>query len=138
MLKIVFTMISGRTEDTINVLTFLRGSNTKIQEEIKEYDKNDDPKIHIKELLNDKVLLKTFGKVIILSIGVQLIGYNAISIYLQTILILTGTSVRPEISSVIIGCIELFACFCTILLTDRFGRKPILGTSLVGMAVGMV
>ncbi|KOB74190.1 Sugar transporter 11 [Operophtera brumata] len=115
-----------------------KGTNTKVQEEIKEYDKNDDAKINIKDLLNNKVVLKSFGKIIILSIGVQLIGYNAISIYLQTILILTDTSVRPEISSVIIGCIELFACFCTILLTDRFGRKPILGTSLVGMAVGLI
>lgn len=72
------------------------------------------------------------------SFSSQMIGYNVISFYLQTIFETTNTSVRPEVSSVVIGCIQLLACFCTILLTDRFGRKPVLMISLFWMAVGMV
>jgi MFS family permease len=74
----------------------------------------------------------------VIAIRAHLIGYNAIAFYLQTVLESTQTSVRPEVASVIIGLIQLTASFCTIVLTDRFGRKPILSGSLLGMTVGMV
>lgn len=131
-------MILGKTDDAIKVLTYLRGTKVQAHEEMKEYSMTPTTKLNIKEIIYDKILLKTFGKVLVLSIGFQLAGYNAVSVYLQTILKQTNTSVGPEITSLIVGCVELFACFCTILLTDRFGRKPILGTSLIGMALGMV
>lgn len=70
--------------------------------------------------------------------GAQLSGFNSVSFYLQTILESTQTSISPEVCSVIIGLIQLLASFCTTMVTDRFGRKPILTSTLVGLAVGMV
>lgn len=75
---------------------------------------------------------------IVLGIGSQMTGFNAVMFYLQTVLESTHTSVRPEISSAIIGCIQILASFVTIAYTDKFGRKPILMFSLIGLTIGMV
>lgn len=74
----------------------------------------------------------------VLASGAQLSGFNSVSFYLQTILESTESSITPEVCSVIIGVIQLLASFCTTLVTDRFGRKPILTSTLAGLAVGMV
>ncbi|CAG9794712.1 unnamed protein product [Diatraea saccharalis] len=71
-------------------------------------------------------------------VGSQLSGFNGVNLYLQTILESTHTNIRPEVASVIIGCIQLAASIFTSLVTDRFGRKRILTTTFTGMAIGMV
>ncbi|XP_026754181.2 facilitated trehalose transporter Tret1-like [Galleria mellonella] len=133
-----FLHSKGRTEEALNVLTFLRGSEALAQEEIKEYSFTNDIKPKKIDIIKNRQFLKAFGIVLVLNIGSQLIGFNAVTFYLQTVLESTETSVRPEIASVIIGCIQLLASFCTTLVTDKFGRKPILGTTLAGTAVGMI
>ncbi|KAM3959866.1 facilitated trehalose transporter Tret1-like [Aphomia sociella] len=133
-----FLFSKGRKEEALKLLTFLRGSEALANEEIKEYAITAEVKPNKKEILKDKQFLKAFGIVVVLSVGSQFIGFNAVTFYLQTVLESTQTSVKPEIASVIIGCIQLAASLCTTLVTDRFGRKPILGITLVGTAVGMI
>ncbi|XP_059045578.1 facilitated trehalose transporter Tret1-like [Achroia grisella] len=128
----------GRTEEALKVLTFLRGSEVLANEEIKEYSSTDDVKPNIIDIFKNRQFLKAFGIVIVLTTGSQIIGFNAVTFYLQTVLESTKTSVKPEIASVIIGFIQLIASFCTTLVTDRFGRKPILGSTLAGTAIGMI
>lgn len=108
------------------------------REEMKEYSLNSNDFVSKKDLLKNITTVKTIGKVIFLGIGFQMIGYNAVSPYLQTIFESTNTSLKPEVASVVIGCIQLLGCLCTIFLTDRFGRKPILTITLIGMAIGLV
>lgn len=91
-----------------------------------------------KDIIKNRMFLKSLTLVLILGLGSQFVGFNAVSFYLQTVLESTQTSVRPEIASVTIGLIQLFASFCTTLVTDRFGRKPILSVTCVGMGLGMV
>lgn len=131
-------IFAGKTEDAVKILTYLRGDSTKAREELKEYSMNSAEKIPWRELLKDSVFLKTIGIVVFLAISSQMTGYNAVQFYLQIIFESTGTSVAPEISSVIIGCIQVFACICTILLTDKFGRKPVLVMTFFWLAVGLV
>ncbi|XP_049880719.1 facilitated trehalose transporter Tret1-like isoform X2 [Pectinophora gossypiella] len=134
-----FLYSKGRTEEALKVLTYFRGSEELAKEEIKEYSSSaPEEQISKRELFTNKLFLKTVGIVIVLMIGGQLVGFNAVSFYLQTVLESTKTSVRPEVASVIIGFIQLIASFCTASITDRFGRKPILTTTLIGMSLGMI
>ena len=91
-----------------------------------------------KDILTNRLFLKSLALVLIMGFGAQFVGFNAVTFYLQTVLESTQTSVRPEVASVTIGCIQLFASFCTTMVTDRFGRKPILTVTCVGMGMGMV
>lgn len=128
--------ILGQIEETIKVLTYLRGSEALAHEELKEYSRR--PKMSKRDIFQDKTTLKTLGKVLFLGAFMELIGFNAVMFYMQTVLQSTQTSVKEEIASVVNGFIQLIACCCTILLTDKFGRKPLLVSTLIGIAVGMV
>lgn len=134
-----FLFSKGRTDEALKVLTFLRGSDTAANAVLKEYAiENQTETVNKMQLFRQKVFVKALVLVMILVIGAQFIGFNAVSWYLQTILESTQTSIRPEIASVIIGCIQLVASIFTALVTDKFGRKPILIVTLFGMMVGMV
>lgn len=119
------------------MLTYLRGSKEKAYEELNDYSTNT-TSIEKLKIFRDKTMWKSLGRGIFLVIGAQFTGYNSLSVYLQLIFASTRSSVTPEMSSLIIGCTELLACFCTIFLTDKYGRKPVLTVSLTLMAVGMV
>ncbi|KOB75597.1 Sugar transporter 11, partial [Operophtera brumata] len=117
---------------------YSKGSETQAAEELKEYSLQSSPKTSIVEIVTNKTFLKSFILVLVLASGSQFSGFNSVSFYLQTILESTQTSITPELCSVIIGLIQLLASFCTTLVTDRFGRKQILTSTLTGLALGMV
>lgn len=131
--------LSGRTTEALSVLAYLRGSETLAAEELKEYSlQSTSSKTSTIEIISNKTFLKSFVLVMVLASGAQLTGFNSVSFYLQTILESTQTSITPELCSVIIGLIQLLASFCTTLVTDRFGRKQILTSTLTGLSFGMV
>ncbi|KAF9797490.1 hypothetical protein SFRURICE_008738 [Spodoptera frugiperda] len=131
----------GHKTEALKVLTFLRCSEVQAKEELAEFEKADEmntESVSKKDIIKNRMFLKSLTLVLILGLGSQFVGFNAVSFYLQTVLESTQTSVRPEIASVTIGLIQLFASFCTTLVTDRFGRKPILSVTCVGMGLGML
>uniref|UniRef100_A0A2A4IYC3 Major facilitator superfamily (MFS) profile domain-containing protein n=1 Tax=Heliothis virescens TaxID=7102 RepID=A0A2A4IYC3_HELVI len=132
-----FLYSKGKKAESLEVLKFLRGSEELANEELKLFSLSE-TKLSKREIFKDKTTLKTLGKVILLGIFHEIIGYNAVIFYMQTILESTHTSVRDDVASVINGCIQLVASSCTIVVVDRFGRKPVLLTSLFGMALGMI
>ncbi|XP_053619779.1 facilitated trehalose transporter Tret1-like isoform X2 [Plodia interpunctella] len=136
-----FLYSKGKTDDARKLLLKLRGSDIKANDEIKEYQiasSNEVGKVTIPELLRNKLFLKGAAICVFLGFSSQANGYTAVFQYLQTILETTNTSVRPEISSVIIGGIQMFASLCTTLVTDRFGRKFILISTVSGMVIGFI
>ncbi|XP_026739143.1 facilitated trehalose transporter Tret1-like [Trichoplusia ni] len=136
-----FLYSRGRKDETLKVLMLLRGTEDIANEEMKDYEiaaqkhKGSISKI---EILKNPLFRKSLALVCLLAFGAQFSGLNAVSAYLQTILESTQTSVRPEIASVIIGSIQMFASICTTLVTDRFGRKVIMVSTTFGMALGML
>lgn len=132
-------MFSGDTDKSLNILTFLRGSEALAKKESEEYNAaTKDNQIKFTDVLSDKMFLKTIGKIVFLAAESQLIGLTAITFYLQTIFKSTNTNIAPEICSAVIGCTQVLGCIFTILMTDRIGRKPILTFSLLGCCFGMV
>ncbi|KAL4708589.1 hypothetical protein ACJJTC_014197 [Scirpophaga incertulas] len=133
-----FLYRKGRITESMKVLTYLRGSEMEAKDELKEYDIADmDKVVNRWELFKNLTFLKSLGIIFVIGIATHFIGLNVVTFYLQTIFKMTQTSVAPEISSVIIGIIEVTAAICTATISDRFGRKPIFGTALIGMSIGM-
>ncbi|XP_023938574.2 facilitated trehalose transporter Tret1 [Bicyclus anynana] len=130
----------GRTEEALEVLLQYRASEVEAKQELQEYQDsaNNVEKIDKKKLLKTKTFLKSLALGFLLFGGSQLVGFNAVQFYLQTILVSTKTSVKPEVASVVIGLIQLFASFCTPLILTKCGRRPVLIGSLSGMFLGMV
>ncbi|CAH2059212.1 unnamed protein product, partial [Iphiclides podalirius] len=134
-----FLLNKGEESDAMNVLTFLHGSELLAKQEIKECTiKTNEEKLSMFAVLKSSTVRKTLAISITFCFGAQLVGYNAVAYYLQTILISTNTSVMPEIASVVIGVIQFISSLCTMFLTDRFGRKIILIFSLIGMCIGLI
>ncbi|XP_013142134.1 PREDICTED: facilitated trehalose transporter Tret1-like [Papilio polytes] len=133
-----FLYAKGKTNDAHDVLKLLRGNDQLAKEEIASYALSTDNKVDKIALLKNRVVLKSLGVAMLLCAGSQLVGFNAVSFYLQTILVSTRTKVKPEIASVVIGVIQLFASFCTTVMMERFKRKQILISSLIGMLIGLV
>lgn len=133
--------IPGNKNEAIEVLTFLRPSESEVKEEILEYEMEEEvTDMTIKELCKTAnfPILKVIAITVGIGVGSQITGFNALALFLQTILASTNSSVSPEIASVIIGVIQLVGSFFTASIIDRFGRKPILSTSIIGVTIGMV
>ncbi|KAG7297378.1 hypothetical protein JYU34_019356 [Plutella xylostella] len=131
----------GNKNEAIEVLKFLRPSESEVKEEILEYEMEEEvTDMTIKELCKTANLpiLKVIAITVGIGVGSQITGFNALALFLQTILASTNSSVSPEIASVIIGVIQLVGSFFTASIIDRFGRKPILSTSIIGVTIGMV
>lgn len=133
-----FLYSRGKNQEALRVLTYLRGSESIASDELKEYSLCDKQTVAKRELFKNRTFLKSLFIVLVLSGGTQLVGFNSISFYLQTILESTHTSVQPELASVITGIIQLVSSLCTTLVTDKFGRKPILTTTLAAMVFGLM
>ncbi|KAL4708553.1 hypothetical protein ACJJTC_014161 [Scirpophaga incertulas] len=134
-----YLYLKGRSDESIQVLNILRGSETAAKEELKSYAiANPIDSTSKKDLIKNKLFLKTLFYVVILGVGSQLIGFNAVSFYLQTILESTQTTVRPGTASVIIGMIQLVASLITTTITERFKRKTIYIFTMIGMTLGML
>ncbi|XP_041985523.1 facilitated trehalose transporter Tret1-like [Aricia agestis] len=136
-----FSYKKGHIDQSTNALKQLRTSDEIVTREIDDYKisllKLEETVDKIK-LFKNTVFLKSFALGVLLSIGAQAVGFNAVLFYLQTILESTQTYIKPEVSSVVIGVLQFFAAFCTILVSKRFGRRTILLTFLVVYFIGMV
>lgn len=68
----------------------------------------------------------------------QFSGINVILFYAQDVFEATGSSIPPEISSIIIGSVQVAASFVTPLLVDRLGRRLLFLISGVGMIIAEI
>ncbi|XP_032523489.2 facilitated trehalose transporter Tret1-like [Danaus plexippus] len=134
----IYLYSKGRIDEAINVLSKVRESDAIIKQELEDYRSSKQIKVNKMALIRDRTFLKSLSLGILVCAGANMIGYSAISFYLQTIFESTNTSVAPEIASLVIGCIQLLAALCTTIFTKIFGRRPILIYSLLGMFVGML
>ena len=73
---------------------------------------------------------------ILLAVFQQLVGINVIFYYGSTLWQLAGfTEDQSLLINIVSGAVSIAACFVTILLVDRIGRKPLLLIGSAGMAV---
>lgn len=67
----------------------------------------------------------------------QFSGLFGLLFFVATIFKYSGSTISPNLSSIIVGVIQIVGCYCSTLLVDRAGRKILISTSAFGISIGM-
>lgn len=67
----------------------------------------------------------------------QLCGINAIIFYTVDIFEAAGSSLSPWVATMIVGAVQVAASIVSFFVVDRAGRRPLLGTSCLFMALSL-
>ncbi|NII12204.1 sugar porter family MFS transporter [Oleiagrimonas sp. C23AA] len=132
-------MMRGRKEEATRVLLKLRGNPEQVKKE--EADIAEQLKIpqrgwHM--FLENKNFRRSVGLGVVLQIVQQLTGMNVVMYYAPRIFQGMGYNTESQLwFTVIVGLTNVLATFIAIGLVDRWGRKPILYTGFVVMALGL-
>jgi len=134
-----YLVSKGRTEEATAVLTSLFGSDvahSKLDEIRATFSAGHRPRLSdIKGngLLGVRPIVWTG---IMLAAFQQFVGINVIFYYGATLWQLAGFSENQSLQiNIISGAVSIAACFATIAVIDRIGRKPLLLIGSAGMAV---
>jgi SP family xylose:H+ symportor-like MFS transporter len=125
-----YLAISGKDSIALNVLTKVNGPD-KAKEILKE----------IKETVEVKTeRLFTYGWMVIfigimLSVFQQAVGINAVLYFAPRIFESMGMG-NPMAQTVIMGIVNILFTLLAIFTVERWGRRPLLITGSIGMAVG--
>ncbi|KZC09071.1 Facilitated trehalose transporter Tret1, partial [Dufourea novaeangliae] len=85
------------------------------------------------DLIRDRATVR--GLIITLGLfgGQQLCGIFAMVSYTETIFRISGSSLTPNTSAIIVGAIQVFGSYLSTSLMERLGRRPLLLISCLGM-----
>jgi MFS family permease len=65
-------------------------------------------------------------------------GPLALLNYTATIFSISGSSLSPNISSIIVAITQILGNFCSLLLVERLGRKLLFAISFFGCSLGLI
>lgn len=68
----------------------------------------------------------------------QLCGCFAMLNYTASIFAESGSSLSPNVSSIIVGAIQMCGCYLSTVLVERSGRKILISGSLFGTCLGLL
>jgi facilitated trehalose transporter len=131
-----YHLFLGREEEAQKALQWLRGSSTDIRAELNEIKNTNLLSKKCATKLTD-LLGKTYLKPLLTSLGLmffqQFSGINAVIFYTVSIFEMSGSSVDSNLSTIIVGLVNIAASIFATLLIDRVGRKVLLVVSDIFM-----
>jgi len=130
-----YLALIGKEDKAMNVLSNILGNKDKALEILKE----------IKETVVEKASASvfSFGKIVIiigilLSVFQQFIGINVALYYAPRIFESMGAAKDASmLQTVVMGLVNVVFTVVAIITVDKWGRKPLLITGSIGMALGM-
>ncbi|KAG5332673.1 TRET1 protein, partial [Acromyrmex heyeri] len=131
----------NRTHEAIRVLKWLKAGNSleaertlsHIQLQIKETASIKSAKFS--DLVRDKATIRGLIIVMGLFIGQQLCGIFAMISNTEMIFKMSGSSLSPNMSSIIVGTIQFLGSWLATLLVERAGRRFLILLSCAGMCM---
>ncbi|XP_029170084.1 facilitated trehalose transporter Tret1-like [Nylanderia fulva] len=137
----VYLVRQNRTREAVRSLNWLKAGDTVIVEQTLS-----DLQLQIKEtactkaaklsdLFRDRATIK--GLIIVLGLfgGQQFAGIFAVISYTESIFKMSGSSLSPNMSSIIVGVIMLLGAFLSTSLIERAGRRSLLLISCAAMCM---
>ncbi|XP_017757195.1 PREDICTED: facilitated trehalose transporter Tret1-like [Eufriesea mexicana] len=138
----VYLVRRNRINEAIRALTWLRNGHKstveremlRLQEETKEFTVSE-RSTKLLELFRDRATIK--GLLITLGLfgGQQFSGIFAMLSYTETIFKMSGSSLSPNSSVIIVGVIQVFGSCLSTSLMEKAGRRPLLLISCLGMGL---
>lgn len=114
-------------------------SSEQVEKELLEITRSVEESFANKATIGDLFGTASVRKALLVSIGLvclqQFFGINVILSYMQTIFASTGSSISAELSTIIMGLVQVGSVVMSALLIDRLGRRFLLMVSAVGSGV---
>ncbi|KAL0125276.1 hypothetical protein PUN28_004422 [Cardiocondyla obscurior] len=130
-----------KPEATVAMAVF-RGDSYDPSEELAEAQREAEAASLKKSTVFDLVRTVAARKALLASLGgmffQQLSGINAVIFYTVTIFQAAGSSMAPEISSIIVAIVQMVTTVVAAVIVDRAGRKPLLILSSSVMLISLV
>lgn len=125
-----YLVMSGKPEKALQVLTRINGA-AKAAEILRDIEATTAEK---------KERLFTYGFMVVfigimLSVFQQVVGINAVLYYSTTIFASMGME-NPMVNTVVMGVVNILFTLIAIFTVEKLGRKPLLITGSLGMALG--
>jgi SP family sugar:H+ symporter-like MFS transporter len=129
----------GRHTDAMRVLASLFGEREAKRKLGEIQDSFADHRPSFRDLLGPEGRVRPIVWAgLLLAVFQQLVGINVIFYYGATLWQLAGFTERQSLQiNIVSGAVSIAACFVTIGLVDRIGRKPLLLIGSAGMAVAL-
>lgn len=136
-----FLVIKGKRQNALDILTTLYGANqakdtlSEIEQSIAEQGHR--PKFS--DLLSGGKVRTIVWVGIGLAMFQQLVGINVVFYYGAVLWQAVGFSESDSLLiNVIVGAVSILACFITISLIDKLGRRPFLIIGSIGMSIALL
>ncbi|MDT3719431.1 sugar porter family MFS transporter [Pseudomonas oryzihabitans] len=132
-------IMAGRREEAIKVLHRLRGDEKVIQQEVREIEEQlKVPQKGWSLFKENPNFRRSVGLGVLLQVVQQFTGMNVVMYYAPRIFEGMGYDTAAQMwFTAAVGLTNVLATFIAIFLVDKWGRKPILYTGFVVMAVGL-
>lgn len=92
--------------------------------------------VTLRDFVNRLTLFNFFTASILCLLN-QLSGSFAIINYMANIFAASGSTINPNVSAIVMGFVQILGSLSATVLVERFGRRPLLLSSTVGMMAGM-
>jgi len=86
-------------------------------------------------LLLEPQVFKPFAICMSMMFFLQMSGFNVMVFYCVTIFQTVGSTINPNVASIIVGVVLLVSCFVALGVVSQLGRKVILVLSIFGMSI---
>ena len=132
-------IMAGRKQEAIQVLHKLRGDEKVIQQEVAEIEEQlKVPQKGWSLFKENANFRRSVGLGVLLQVVQQFTGMNVVMYYAPRIFEGMGYDTAAQMwFTAAVGLTNVLATFIAIFLVDKWGRKPILYTGFVVMAVGL-
>ncbi|XP_071649626.1 facilitated trehalose transporter Tret1 isoform X1 [Temnothorax longispinosus] len=138
----IWLVNQGLKPEATIAMTVLRGDAYDPSEELAEAQREAEQAASRKSSIFDLVRTTASRKALLASLGgmlfQQLSGINAVIFYTVTIFQASGSSMKAEVSSIIVAIVQMVMTGVAALIVDRAGRKPLLIFSSSVMLVSLV
>ncbi|XP_011303782.1 facilitated trehalose transporter Tret1-like [Fopius arisanus] len=138
----IYLMRKGRIAEATRSLMWLKGNNkatveqelSRLQALAKENTANN-KSVGFSALFRDRGTFKGFMIAIAMLGGQQFCGISAVVAYTATIFKMAGSSLQPNIATVLVGGTQVLGSWLSTLMMERAGRRPLIMISSAGMAI---
>ncbi|XP_029167631.1 facilitated trehalose transporter Tret1-like [Nylanderia fulva] len=128
--------------EATHAMVIFRGESYDPSEELAEMQREAEQAASKKSSIFDLVRTRAAKKALLASLGgmlfQQLSGINAVIFYTVTIFQASGSSMSPELASIVVAVVQVVMSGVAAVIVDRAGRKPLLIFSSSVMAVSLV
>jgi sugar porter (SP) family MFS transporter len=135
-----FLLMVGKEEDARSSLKKVR--RPFFEKELEEMKKIVEKSLSVHVTLRNSLESKAIRKGLLIGCGLmffqQCSGITVVISYLQPIFEASGSSIQPEMATIIVGAIQLTTNFLTSQLVDKLGRRILLLCSLTGTCLSHV